>query len=146
MFRKSDEFYTSMGLKSSNMSYGPKAVIEKPKGREIICHGSAWDFCDRKDFRFVSQNILGVSATTVVLSEEQESRYSTPRTPQRMEYSLPSGGSDLNTFRRIKMCTKVNQDDFRTIHHEMGHIQYYLQYKNQPYMLRSGANPGKRCP
>lgn len=42
------------------------------------------------------------------------------------------------------MCTLVTHDDFRTIHHEMGHIQYYLQYKDQPYMLRSGANPGKR--
>lgn len=41
------------------------------------------------------------------------------------------------------MCTNVDQDDFRTIHHEMGHIQYYIQYKDQPYMLRSGANPGK---
>ena len=26
---------------------------------------------------------------------------------------------------RIKMCTVKNQDDFITIHHEMGHIQYY---------------------
>lgn len=45
-------------------------------------------------------------------------------------------------FHRIKMCTKVNMEDFVTIHHEMGHIQYYIQYKNQPYALRSGANPG----
>jgi peptidyl-dipeptidase A len=40
------------------------------------------------------------------------------------------------------MCTKVNMEDFVTIHHEMGHIQYYIQYKDQPYALRSGANPG----
>lgn len=40
------------------------------------------------------------------------------------------------------MCTKVNMEDFVTIHHEMGHIQYYIQYKNQPYALRTGANPG----
>lgn len=25
----------------------------------------------------------------------------------------------------------------------MGHIQYYLQYKNQPVVFRDGANPGK---
>lgn len=42
------------------------------------------------------------------------------------------------------MCTKINMEDFITIHHEMGHIQYYLQYKNQPVTLRSGANPGKQ--
>lgn len=29
-----------------------------------------------------------------------------------------------------------------TVHHEMGHIQYYLQYKDQPVGYRSGANPG----
>jgi hypothetical protein len=40
------------------------------------------------------------------------------------------------------MCTKVNMEDFVTIHHEMGHIQYYIQYKDQPYALRTGANPG----
>lgn len=40
------------------------------------------------------------------------------------------------------MCTKINFEDFITIHHEMGHIQYYLLYKGQPKTLRSGANPG----
>lgn len=29
-----------------------------------------------------------------------------------------------------------------TVHHEMGHIQYYLQYKDKPMGFRSGANPG----
>ena len=41
------------------------------------------------------------------------------------------------------MCTKIDQDDFRTIHHEMGHIQYYQQYASLPYVLRTGANPGE---
>lgn len=43
---------------------------------------------------------------------------------------------------RIKQCTRVNQEDFITVNHEMGHIQYYLQYKNLSYLYRSGANPG----
>ena len=34
-------------------------------------------------------------------------------------------------------------DHLITVHHEMGHIEYYLQYKNQPVKFRSGANPGK---
>lgn len=29
-----------------------------------------------------------------------------------------------------------------TIHHEMGHIQYYLQYQDKPVEFREGANPG----
>ncbi|KAJ6633685.1 Angiotensin-converting enzyme, partial [Pseudolycoriella hygida] len=43
---------------------------------------------------------------------------------------------------RIKMCTVVNQEDFVTVHHEMGHINYFILYKNQPLIFRGGANPG----
>jgi peptidyl-dipeptidase A len=28
------------------------------------------------------------------------------------------------------------------VHHEMGHIQYFILYKDQPVVLRTGANPG----
>ncbi|XP_001845716.2 angiotensin-converting enzyme [Culex quinquefasciatus] len=91
MFEMSDEFYQSMGLPSSAMSYGPKAVIEKLP-HKMVCHASAWDFCDGEDFR-------------------------------------------------IKMCTNVNMEDFITVHHEMGHIMYYILYKDQPQMFRTGATP-----
>ncbi|XP_029459087.1 angiotensin-converting enzyme 2 isoform X2 [Rhinatrema bivittatum] len=43
---------------------------------------------------------------------------------------------------RIKMCTKVNMEDFLTVHHELGHIQYDMAYSNLSYLLRSGANEG----
>jgi peptidyl-dipeptidase A len=43
---------------------------------------------------------------------------------------------------RIKMCTKVNSDDFVTIHHELGHNYYQRAYKNQPYLYLNGANDG----
>eukprot|EP00276_Gloeochaete_wittrockiana_P006069 CAMPEP_0184649044 /NCGR_PEP_ID=MMETSP0308-20130426/6315_1 /TAXON_ID=38269 /ORGANISM="Gloeochaete witrockiana, Strain SAG 46.84" /LENGTH=643 /DNA_ID=CAMNT_0027081439 /DNA_START=252 /DNA_END=2183 /DNA_ORIENTATION=+ len=43
---------------------------------------------------------------------------------------------------RIKMCTKVTQEDLFTIHHEMGHLYYFHQYRTQPYIYRSGANDG----
>ena len=43
---------------------------------------------------------------------------------------------------RIKMCTGINQENLITIHHEMGHCEYYLAYKDLPYAYRSGANPG----
>jgi peptidyl-dipeptidase A len=32
--------------------------------------------------------------------------------------------------------------DLVTIHHEMGHIEYYMQYQTQPPIYREGANPG----
>jgi len=43
---------------------------------------------------------------------------------------------------RIKQCTRINMEDLLTAHHEMGHIEYYLQYKNQPVVFKEGANPG----
>ena len=43
---------------------------------------------------------------------------------------------------RIKQCTGINMEDFFTVHHEMGHIQYYMQYKHLPSSFRGGANLG----
>jgi peptidyl-dipeptidase A len=43
---------------------------------------------------------------------------------------------------RIKMCIKVNADDFVTIHHELGHNYYQRAYNKQPYLYLNGANDG----
>ena len=43
---------------------------------------------------------------------------------------------------RIKMCTKVNGDDFVTIHHELGHNYYQRAYNQQPLLYMNGANDG----
>jgi peptidyl-dipeptidase A len=42
----------------------------------------------------------------------------------------------------MKMCIEVNAEDFRTVHHELGHNFYYRAYKDQSYLYRSGANDG----
>ncbi|XP_059351358.1 angiotensin-converting enzyme-like [Daphnia carinata] len=93
MFQVSDEFFTSLGLIPMPPEFWKESLLEKPKDREVVCHASAWDFCNGKDFR-------------------------------------------------IKQCTVVNTEDLITVHHEMGHVQYYLQYKDQPLIFRRGANPG----
>lgn len=43
---------------------------------------------------------------------------------------------------RIKMCTKINGEDFVTVHHELGHNFYQRAYKNQPVFYKTGANDG----
>ncbi|XP_040032505.2 angiotensin-converting enzyme [Gasterosteus aculeatus] len=94
MFQESDNFFTSLGLLPMPQEFWDKSMLEKPSGgRQVVCHASAWDFYNRKDFR-------------------------------------------------IKQCTVVTMDDLITAHHEMGHIQYFLQYKDQPVSFRDGANPG----
>ncbi len=43
---------------------------------------------------------------------------------------------------RIKMCTKVNGEDFSTVHHELGHNFYQRAYKDQSIFFKNGANDG----
>ncbi len=43
---------------------------------------------------------------------------------------------------RMKMCIKPSEEEFTTIYHELGHIYYYLAYKDQPPMFQSGAHDG----
>jgi peptidyl-dipeptidase A len=43
---------------------------------------------------------------------------------------------------RIKMCTKVNTNDFITVHHELGHNYYQRAYKDQSLLYLNGANDG----
>ena len=38
------------------------------------------------------------------------------------------------------MCASVNEDDLWTVHHEMGHIEYFMQYRHQGTLFRTGAN------
>lgn len=92
MFQKSDEFYMSLGLPTSNMSYGPKAMIERPNdGREVQCHASAWGQSDEIKFQFIFFEFL----------------------------FFPLDFCDGEDF-RIKQCTKPTMEDFIVVHHEMG--------------------------
>lgn len=43
---------------------------------------------------------------------------------------------------RIKMCIKPTEEDLITIHHELGHIYYYLYYNQLPVLFQSGAHDG----
>ncbi|XP_068242902.1 angiotensin-converting enzyme-like [Palaemon carinicauda] len=93
MFELSEDFFVSLNLTKMPPEFWEQSVLEKPEGRELICHASAWDFCNGKDFR-------------------------------------------------IKQCTDVTMTDLITVHHEMGHVEYFLQYKHLPKVFRDGANPG----
>lgn len=53
-------------------------------------------------------------------------------------WDIDSANQDL----RIKMCIEKNEEDFSTIHHELGHIFYYQAYKDQPVVFQRGANDG----
>lgn len=49
---------------------------------------------------------------------------------------------DANEDVRIKQCIEPTQDELMTVYHELGHVFYYLSYKDQPYLFQSGAHDG----
>jgi peptidyl-dipeptidase A len=49
---------------------------------------------------------------------------------------------DLVEDVRIKMCIDITEEDFATIHHDLGHNFYQRAYSRQPVILRSAANDG----
>lgn len=52
MFQLAEEFFVSINLTKMPSLFWEKSILEKPfDGRELICHASAWDFYDGKDFR-----------------------------------------------------------------------------------------------
>ena len=43
---------------------------------------------------------------------------------------------------RIKMCIKLDEEDLITVHHELGHDYYFMQYYEKPVLFQQGANDG----
>ena len=43
---------------------------------------------------------------------------------------------------RIKMCIDITDEDFRTVHHELGHNYYQRAYNRQPVLFRGSAHDG----
>ena len=43
---------------------------------------------------------------------------------------------------RIKMCIRPTNEELSTIYHELGHVYYYLWYRDQPTIFKNGAHDG----
>ena len=41
---------------------------------------------------------------------------------------------------RLKMCVQINEEDFSTVHHELGHNYYQMAYAGKPFLFRESAN------
>jgi peptidyl-dipeptidase A len=64
--------------------------------------------------------------------------------PRDREVVCHASAWDINQVDdvRIKMCIDVNEEDFTTIHHELGHNFYQRAYSTLPVSLRDSANDG----
>lgn len=49
---------------------------------------------------------------------------------------------DMRGDVRIKMCIEPDEDNLRTVYHELGHIYYYLAYNHLPPLYQTGAHDG----
>jgi len=53
MFRVAEEFFISLNMSSMPQSFWANSVVEELPGQPIICQPSAWDFCNRQDYRLI---------------------------------------------------------------------------------------------
>jgi peptidyl-dipeptidase A len=64
--------------------------------------------------------------------------------PQDREVVCHASAWDIDNQKdvRIKMCININEEDFTTIHHELGHNYYQMAYAPQPPLYQNSANDG----
>jgi peptidyl-dipeptidase A len=64
--------------------------------------------------------------------------------PRDREVVCHASAWDVNNVEdlRIKMCIDITDEDFNTIHHELGHNFYQRAYNKQPFLFRDSANDG----
>ena len=64
--------------------------------------------------------------------------------PRDREVVCHASAWDVNSVDdlRIKMCIDPTEEDFTTIHHELGHNFYQRAYSHLPLILRDSANDG----
>ncbi len=64
--------------------------------------------------------------------------------PQDREVVCHASAWDIDTQEdvRLKMCIQIRDEDFVTIHHELGHNFYQLAYRKQPLLFEDSANDG----
>jgi peptidyl-dipeptidase A len=64
--------------------------------------------------------------------------------PQDREVVCHASAWDIDNQKdvRLKMCIKINEEDFTTIHHELGHNYYQMAYAPRPPLYQGSANDG----
>lgn len=71
MFQMSEEFFTSLGMKPMPPEFWRSSIIEKPLDRDVKCTPSAWDFCNRVDYRYSSLSTIYLVASITRFIQNQ---------------------------------------------------------------------------
>jgi peptidyl-dipeptidase A len=51
MVKMGEAFYTSIGMQPLPDTFWQRSMFDKPKGKEVVCHASAWDVTFKNDLR-----------------------------------------------------------------------------------------------
>ncbi|KAL1491740.1 hypothetical protein ABEB36_012291 [Hypothenemus hampei] len=51
LFRLAEDFFVSMNLSAMPLDFWQGSLFEEPVDRVVLCTPSAWDFCNRRDYR-----------------------------------------------------------------------------------------------
>ncbi|EFN79409.1 Angiotensin-converting enzyme [Harpegnathos saltator] len=65
MFQIAEEFFTSLGMKPMPPEFWKFSMFEKPIDRDVKCSPSAWDFCNKIDYRPVALLIKQCTRATL---------------------------------------------------------------------------------
>ncbi|CAH1788647.1 unnamed protein product [Owenia fusiformis] len=98
-------------------------------------------FTPLKMMRTAEEFFTSIGLDRMTRSFWEKSMLTRPKGREVACHASASDFSDGEDF-RIKMCAEVTKGELQTMHHEMGHIEYYMQYAHQPNVYRGGANPG----
>ncbi|RWS23318.1 angiotensin-converting enzyme-like protein [Leptotrombidium deliense] len=116
IFKLAEQFFVGIGLNAMPDTFWSNSMLEKPNDREVMCHATSWDFCDGKDYR----SVINDYQSLFILKQVKVMCF----------------------YHSIRQCTQTTMEHLITAHHEMGHTEYFMAYKDKPYVFREGANPG----
>ena len=99
-------------------------------------------FTPKKMFEMAEEFFLSLKMPEMPESFWKKSILEKPNDSREMICHASAWDFAINNDVRIKQCTRVTMESLITVHHEMGHVEYYLHYNKQPLAFRGGANPG----
>ncbi|CAD5120116.1 DgyrCDS8693 [Dimorphilus gyrociliatus] len=108
---------------------------------EVTKEMSNQKYTVKKLFNISEEFFLSLNLKAMPKSFWKDSMLTKPQ-DNRTVFCFPSSWDFYNQKDfRILQCTEINMEWLVITHHEMGHIQYFLQYKHLPVVFRDSANP-----
>ncbi|CAL8109844.1 unnamed protein product [Orchesella dallaii] len=113
MVKEAENFFVSMGFPTLPKSFWKNSYFQEEEKEQHVVNRENGNENKRKAN---SRNCHGSAADMFGRLENNERDY------------------------RMMMCAQVNDEDLITIHHEVGHIMYFMAYADQPTIFQEGAN------